>query len=164
MTKLCVWSCWKKWPLALKLSKYPTSDTTTSALDELFAIWGRPETIVCDNGPQFAPVTFADWCHAHSIAHLTSAPFHPASNGEAERIVGVFKQVVKRAVGEEKKSKHLALREFLQQYRVTPHCTTGRTPAELMLGHRVRYSLYLCNSAHKAKLQQKSALLDQPKF
>ena len=68
----------------------------------------------------------------------------------------VFKQTLKRAVREEKKLKHLALREFLQQYRVTQHCTTGRTPAELMLGHQVRSSLSVLQSrAHKAKLQQK---------
>ena len=67
----------------------------------------------------------------------------------------VFKQAMKRAVREEKKSKHLALREFLQQYRVTPHCTTGRTPAELMLGHQVRSSLSVLQPcAHKAKLQR----------
>ena len=89
------------------------SETTTSALDDLFAMCGRPETIVSDNGPQFDSKTFADWCNAHSIAHLTSAPFHPASNGEAERLVGVFKQAMKRAVREEKKSKHLALRQCL---------------------------------------------------
>ena len=137
-------------------NKNSKSETTTSALDDLFAIWGRPETIVSENGPQFASKKFADWCNAHSISRLTSAPFHPASNGEAERLVGVFKQTMKRAVREENKSKHLALREVLQQYRVTPHCTTGRTPAELMLGHQVRSSLSVLQPrAHKAKLQQK---------
>ena len=141
-----------KWPQVLKLNKYQTSETTTYALDDLFAIWGRPETIVSDNGPQFASKTFADWCNAYSIAHLTSAPFHPASNSEADRLVRVFKKAMKRAVREEKKSKHLALREFLQQYRVTPHCTTSRTPAELMLVHQVRSSLCVLQPrAHTAK-------------
>ena len=96
---------YSKWPHVLKLSKYPTYETTTSAIDYLFAMWGRPETNVSDNGPQFASKTFADWCNAHSFAHLTSAPFHPASIGEAERLVCVFKQAMKRAVREEKKSK-----------------------------------------------------------
>ena len=105
------------------------------------------ETIVSDNSPQFASKTFADWFNAHSIAHLTSAPFHPASTGEAERFVRVFKQAMKRAVREEKKLKHLALREFLQQYRVTPHCTTGRTPTELMLGHQMLQPRALCATA-----------------
>ena len=159
---LVVVDAYSKWPHVLKLNKYPTSETTTSALDDLIAIWGRPETIVSDNGPQFASKKFADWCNAHSIAHLTSASFHPASNGEATRLVGVFKQAMKRAVREEKKSKHLSLREFLQQYRVTPHCTTGRTPAELMLlGHQVRSSLSVLQPrAHTAK----PSLQAKPKF
>ena len=73
---------------------------------------------------------------------------------------------MKRDVIEEKKSKHLALREFLQQYCVTPHCTTGRTPAELMLGHQVRSSLSVLQSprAHKAKLHRKSTFPGKPKF
>ena len=151
-----------KWPHVLKLNKYQTSETTTSAFDDLFAMWGRPETIVSDNGPHFASKTFADWCNVHSIAHLTSAaPFHSASNGEAERLVGVFKQAMKRAVREEKKSKHLALREFIQQYRVTPHCTTGRTPAELMLGHQVRSSLSLCAATTRAQ-DETSEKIDIP--
>ena len=36
---------YSKWPHVLKLSKYSTSETTTSALDYLFATWGLPETI-----------------------------------------------------------------------------------------------------------------------
>ena len=75
--------------------------------------------------------------------------------------MGVFKQAMKRAVREEKKSKHLALREFLQQYRVTPHCTTGRTLAELMLGHQVRSSLSVLQPReHTAK----PTLPAKPKF
>ena len=41
------------WPHVLKLSKYPTYETTTSALDDLIAIWGRPDTIISDNSQQF---------------------------------------------------------------------------------------------------------------
>ena len=134
----------------------PFLDDTWLVVMDAHSKW----TIVSDNGPRFASKTFADWCNAHSIAHLTSAPFHPASNGEAERLVGVFKQAMKRAVREEK-SKHLALREFLQQYRVTPHCTTGRTPAELMLGQQVQSSLYVLQlRAHTAK----PTLPAKPKF
>ena len=42
---LVVMEAYSKWPHVLKLSKYPTSKTTTSAFDDLFAMWGRPETI-----------------------------------------------------------------------------------------------------------------------
>ena len=49
---------YSKWPHVLKLSKCPTSETTKSALDDLFAIWGLPETIVSDNGPQLVRLKY----------------------------------------------------------------------------------------------------------
>ena len=67
----------------------------------LFTIWGLPKTLVSDNGPQFASADFAYWCRSNCIVHMTSAPFHPSSNGEAERLVGVFKRAMQRSVVEE---------------------------------------------------------------
>ena len=60
----------------LKLSNCAISETTISAPDDLFVVWGLPETIVSDNGPQFTSHTFADWFNAHSIAHLIALSFH----------------------------------------------------------------------------------------
>ena len=80
--------------ICLKLSKYPACEATGSGFCYLFAIWGLSETIVSDNGPQFASNTFVDWSNAHSFAHLTSPPFHPPSNGKAERLIGVLKHTM----------------------------------------------------------------------
>ena len=38
---LVVMDAYSKWSHVLKLNKYPTFETTTSALDDSFAIWGR---------------------------------------------------------------------------------------------------------------------------
>ena len=65
---LVVMDAYSKWPHVMTLSKYPTCETTTSALDDLFAIWGQPETIVSDNGPQFTSTTFADCCTSNFCA------------------------------------------------------------------------------------------------
>ena len=82
---LVVMDSHSKWPYVIKLNKYPTAETTMSTLDDLFTLWGPPDTIVSDNGPQFTSVGFDEWCKRHAITHLASAPFHPPSNGEAER-------------------------------------------------------------------------------
>ena len=42
---------------------------------------------------------------------MTSAPFHPPSNGEAERLVGVFKRAMQRSVVEEGVEKDHAARK-----------------------------------------------------
>ena len=149
---MLVMDAYSKWPSVVRMSKYPTTETTTMALDILFTTWGPPKTLVSDNGPQFGSKQFEDWCHLNGIVHLTSAPFHPPSNGEAERLVGIFKTAMRRSVGEEGKEKDKATMDFLREYRGTPNCATGRTPAELMIGRQVRNPLSLMQpSVHHDK-------------
>jgi len=50
--------------------------------------------VVSDNGPQLTADTFEEFCKQHGIKHITTAPFHPASNGLAERFVQMFKLTV----------------------------------------------------------------------
>ena len=64
-----------------------TAKEMISALQEIFAIEGLPDTIVTDNGTQFTFQVFQRSCIQHQIKHLTSPVFYPASNGEAERFV-----------------------------------------------------------------------------
>ena len=87
---MLVMDAYSKWPSVVRMPNYPTKETTTIALDILFTTWGCPKTIVSDNEPQFGSKQFEDWCRLNGIVHLTRAPFHPPSNGEAERLVGVF--------------------------------------------------------------------------
>ena len=122
------------------------------ALDILFTTWGPPKTFVSDNGPQFGSKQFEDWCRLNGIVHLTSVAFDPPWNGEAEHLVGIFKMALRRSVGEEGKEKDNAIMDFLREYRSTPNCATGRTPAALMIGRQVRTPLSLMQpSVHHDK-------------
>ena len=67
---------------------------------------------------------------------MKSAPYHPASNGLAERAVQTFKEAMKQADPQEALS--TCVSRFLFKYSLTPHSTTGISPAELLLGHRPR--------------------------
>ena len=62
-----------------------TSQTTIDKLRMLFATHGLPETVVSDNGSIFTSAEFATFMTYNGIKHLKSAPYHPASNGLAER-------------------------------------------------------------------------------
>ncbi|XP_036347673.1 uncharacterized protein K02A2.6-like, partial [Rhagoletis pomonella] len=68
-----------------------TAQATIDALKVIFSVEGLPDTIVTDNGRQFSAAEFQVFCNSNGITHLTTAPFHPASNGEAERFVRTFK-------------------------------------------------------------------------
>ena len=152
-----------KWPEVIPVSSTTTSKTI-EVLRDLFARFGIPEQIVSDNGPQFVSEEFQAFIKSNGIRPITSAPYHPATNGLAERLVQTFKQAL-RAMFQSSKPVKEKLAKFFIAYRNTPHSTTGESPAQLLLGRplRTRLSLVLFGSciAHgmfpvKERLSSKS--------
>ncbi|XP_061727150.1 uncharacterized protein K02A2.6-like isoform X1 [Cydia pomonella] len=113
---------------------------TIEKLSEAFARWGLPRQLVSDNGPPFTSREVAAYLTTNGIEHLFSAPYHPASNGAAENAVRIIKKVIKKAV-RQKQNINIAINTFLLHYRNTEHCTTGESPAALMLGRQIRTKL-----------------------
>ena len=87
-----------------------TKHATIEALRSLFARYGLPEQIVSDNGPQFTSAEFATFMKGNGIKHIMCVPYHPSSNGLAERFVQTFKRAMKAG---EKEGKTLAHCFFL---------------------------------------------------
>ena len=115
-----------------------------------------PETV--DNGPCFVSADFESFLVANGIKHITSAPYHPASNGLAERTVQILKRGLKK-VTEGSLSTRTA--KVLLTYRMTPQSTTGASPAELLLGRQPRTRLDLLRPkleerVHNKQWQQKA--------
>ena len=54
-----------------------------------------------DNGPQFTSVEFERCMKLNGIKHIKVAPYHPSSNGAAERCVQTFKHAMKAAKKDE---------------------------------------------------------------
>lgn len=67
---------------------------TISKLRSTFATHKLPEVILSDNGPAFTSCEFQQFVQANGMImrHMTSAPYHPASNGLAERAVQTLKE------------------------------------------------------------------------
>ena len=122
-------------------SKYPcihpttstSSKSTTAILEQEFAHFGYPHTLVTDNATTFMSQEFQAWCKQRGIVHLTGAPYHPATNGAAERLIQSFKQALRKSSLPPKE----ALQEFLMQYIRIPFAS-GLSPSELLNGRRIR--------------------------
>ena len=110
-----------------------TSTKIISVVRELLAHYGLPRQLVSYNVPQFTSGEFKHFLQAIGVKHITTAPYHPSSNGAAERLVQTVKQAIR--VGHQRGgSLECTLAVFLLHYRVTPHATTGVSPSALFFG------------------------------
>ena len=82
--------------------------------------------IVSENGTCFVSSEFKQFLRKNGVRHTTSAAYHPASNGLAER--AVQRGLKKFTEG----TMHTRLAKVLFTYRMTPQSTTGQAPAELL--------------------------------
>ena len=115
-------------------SSSPSSNETIKHLRHLFCQHGLPVTVVSDNGTCFTSQEFKAFLDSNGIRHVTTAVYKPATNGLAERMVKTFKA----ALANSKDSWSVLLDKFLFKYRITPHSSTGVSPAELLCKRKLR--------------------------
>ena len=106
-----------------------TTSATVVKLRQTFATHGLPHVLVSDNGPCFTSDEFAKFYTMNGIKHTRVSPYHPASNGLAERAVQTVKEGLRKTTGD----LETRLSRFLAQYRLTPQTTTGQAPSELLM-------------------------------
>ncbi|CAI7935033.1 XP_034959630.1uncharacterized protein K02A2.6-like, partial [Podarcis lilfordi] len=136
-TFMVVVDAYSKW-LEVALMPSTTTEAVIRVLRGLFATHGCPDVLVSDNGPQFTSGTFERYLLGLGIRHALTAPFHPSSNGQAERMVRSAKEALARL---DRGDWHERVAEYLFVQHITPHAATGRSPAELLMGRRLRSPL-----------------------
>lgn len=130
-----------------------TSEQVVQKLKVLFARFGIPEQIVSDIGPQFTSEVWRNFCVLYDIQHITSSPHNPQGNGHAERAVQTAKRILKQ------EDPLLALMTF----RATPTTSTGVSPAELLMGRKIRTTLPTLQKNLKPKWPNKTKIRESDK-
>ena len=85
--------------------------------------------LVSDNGPQYSSQEFQGFSQEYNSTHTTGSPHYPQSNGLAERTVKTVKSLLSKS-----SDSYLAL----LAYRSTPLPWCGYSPAELLMGRKLR--------------------------
>lgn len=149
---LVIVDAFSKWPEIFIMGQTTTTATITK-LEETFARFGFPEILVSDNGSQFTSSNFKDFCTARGIQHLRSPPYHPQSNGQAERFVDTFKRALTKAKGED--VTHSNLQTFLRCYRTNPNASlpNSASPSQQMFGRNIRTVLDLMHPQNSSVSQ-----------
>ena len=131
-----------------------TSANTIEKLRAVFATHGLPRKVVTDNGSSFTSEEFRSFMSENGITHVTTAPYHPSSNGLAERAVQTFKRGLIATKGQSLQER---LSKFLFTYRISPHTTTGVAPAQLLMNRRLRSRFDRLFPDLQQQVQQKQA-------
>lgn len=133
---LVIIDSYSKWPEVFEITNIGAT-RTIEVFKGLFCRFRYPAHLVTDNGPTFTSLEFESFCKNINVKHTFSPPYHPATNGAAERFVETFKSHVKK-IKESGNTLTSAINLFLFDYRSMPHSITGVTPAKLMLGREFR--------------------------
>ena len=121
---------YSRWIEVSKL-KGTTTQEVIKHTSSIFARHGIPEIVVSDNGPQFSAELYATFAKDYGFEHVTSSPYYPQGNGEAERAVKTIKGLLRKS-GDPYLS--------LLAYRSTP-LENGYSPAQLLMSRNLRTTL-----------------------
>ena len=142
---LIVVDAYSKW-IEVETMTDATAYSTVHKLRRMFAAHGLPKVMVTDNGPAFTGESFEKFSLRNGIRHVPTAPYHPASNGQAERVVRTFKESMKKLSKGDIETK---VNRLLFKYRMTPHTSTGVSPSQLMLKREIRTPFHLIQPGSK---------------
>ncbi len=113
-----------------------------------------PKMIVTDDGSQFKSDLFKSYCLERNIEHRSSLPYRHQANGQVERMVQSFKEILTSKVVEHNmkwkdalKATSSAMNNYL------PSKSTGYTPHELSRGYE--YKSHINNIVKGRKIANK---------
>ena len=131
--------------------------------EEIIERHGCPERLLTDNGSPYRGAAMQEECTRWGIHHHTSAPYHPETNGLAERTIGTLKRIMERlADGAGTKWKeHLGL--AVMAYRLMPHSATGFSPFRMMYGREATTSTEIGRSHYVPNTSYGQAVKDHAK-
>ena len=128
-------------PFVADMGSDTTAKNLCDVLEQAIDLLGPPITLVSDNGPPCTSYEMKQFYNRYSIEHITIAPYHPASNGIAERFGRSFKEGMVKEQESGQTNKLCALRNVLRSYRWAPHSTTGIPPPEMLFKRPIRTEL-----------------------
>ena len=122
-----------------------TTGAVKKELQDIFTEFGNPFMLRSDNGPCYASEKFKFYLQKLKIDHLTSSPHYTQSNGLAEAMVKVTKNLIEKA-----KANH----------RITLLSAEIPSPAEILFGRKFRSDLTIMPSQHmNSKIKQQRELI-----
>ena len=107
-------------------------------LIKLFSKVGIPQEILTDQGSNFTSKLLKEIYKLLHIKGITTAPYHPQTDGMVERLNGTLKAMIRKFTVSDPHNWDQLVPYLLFAYREVPQESTGFSPFELLYGRKVR--------------------------
>ena len=128
-----------------------TAEAVIQLWKNIFSRHGIPEEVVTDNGSQFDSSAFHRFSQEYQFRHISSSPYYPRNNGDAERGAKTFKALLKKG-GEP----YLVL----VVYRSTP-LSNGYFAAELPMNRKLGTNVPSSIEARKPYISDRKLVVER---
>ena len=124
-------------------------------LKEIFARYGIPDVLYSDNGPQYSSEEFQKFAREWGFNHVTSSPYHPQSNGLAERAVRSANDLLEKC-----KRDGIDINLAMLNQRNTPRDEVLGSPAQRLMSRRLKSTIPCTDDLLKSQQLDGSLIKD----
>jgi transposase InsO family protein len=112
-----------------------TADTVADIMvNDLFARYGPPQTLVSDNAQEFVGEVMTRTFEVTGVARRLTTPRHPQANAQIERFFRPFRAILASIAGKDTRNWDLYVPHAVSAYNTSIHRSVGNTPFFLMFG------------------------------
>ena len=125
----------------------PTKKATNKVIidfleDKIITRFGIPAKITNGNANAFRSLEFTSFCFKYGIILSHSSNYYPQGNGLSESSNKNLMTIIKKIVGDNKKSWDSKIKFALWEDRITKKISTGKIPFELVYGLDVTFLIH----------------------
>ena len=119
------------------VTKNHTARTMARVLyNNYFSVFGFPQRLMSDQGTEFCGKVIAAMCSLLGVEKICTTPYHPQTNGVAERVHQTLQRMIGKLEPEKRRKWPAHIGSIIIAYNSTRSLVTGYSPYYLMFGHR----------------------------
>ncbi|OLY78810.1 Retrovirus-related Pol polyprotein from transposon 412 [Smittium mucronatum] len=123
-----------KWPVAAAVPEVNASTIIAFICEQIIANFGVPIKLVSDRGTHLSNDTMVTFNRYLGINHYPVTAYRPQANGQIERTIQSFKQVLRKICNEDQVNWDVYIWRALLALRTSIHRSIGKSPAEIVYG------------------------------
>ena len=126
------------------MTKNHTARTTARVLyNNYFSVFGFPQCLMSDQGTEFCGKVVTAMCSLLGVKKIRTTPYHPQTNGSAERVHQTLQRMTGKLDPEKRKKWPAHIGSIIIAYNSTRSLVTRYSLYYLMFGQRPRLPIDL---------------------